>query len=253
MSMNKNKKSLLRFNFNMVEVALAMLVISLGLSTVLVLFPAGMKASRQAEEENHLVEAAEAMESYIRMNYSTANKLPDVLTCDSSDGTGDSVVESKFGLTSSANKNSSIIRLNNNTAHAFLYRKLTEADGQVITEFSCVVRLLRADLRKGIESTVQSGDHANAIAYFPVASGSSDVSVTYKGSGGNDDTVNFKKITAASSNAGFAKASSDNLEYFRVINMEISYPADKPYSARKKRVFRLEIFDENYEPKGNTP
>ena len=253
MFMNKSKKSFRRFNFNMVEVALAMLVISLGLSTVLVLFPAGMKASRQAEEENLLVEAAEAMEAYIRMHHNdttSATQLPDVLTYNSSDGTADSVVESKFSPTSNANKNSSIIKLNNGTAHAYLYRKLTEADGQTVTDFSCVVRLLRADLDKGIGHEVKND---STIAYFPTASGTSTSQVTYK-KGSATGSVKLEKISAAGSSKGLAKDSSGKeLKYFQVINMEISYPADKPYSERKKRVYRVEIFDESYEPEGKLP
>ena len=246
MSISNSKKSLLRFGFNMVEVALAMLVISLGLSTVLVLFPAGMKASRQAEEENLLIEAAEAMEAYIRMNYNDSSKLPDVLAHDSTDGTADTVVESKFSPTSSTNKNSSVIRLNNSTAHAFLYRKLTEADGQTVTEFSCVVRLLRADLDKGIGPDLQN---KSTLGYFPAASSSNATGLN----GASD--VYFKEVVSSGNTDGkvaYVKSgtTTDTLDYLQVIDMEISYPADKPYSARKKRVYRLEIFDENYHAKG---
>ncbi len=220
----KNKRRRRVFGFNMVEVALAMLVISLGLSTVLVLFPTGLKASHQAEEELNLADAVDAMETYIRLK---ADKLggteAKVLTHDSTDGITDGgadVVESSFSPSTNANKYKAILQQGN----AYLYRKLVEMNGEVITEFSCVVRLLQADVGKGI-AAAHSG--SNVIGYF----------LKYGG-----DRVNL----TASSQTGAASADDSQLAYFKVIDMEVSYPADLPYAERKKRVYRLEIFDGNY-------
>lgn len=210
------------FGFNMVEVALAMLVISLGLTTVLVLFPSGLKASRQADEEMQVADAVDALETYIRLNHSDIGV--DVLGHDSSAGTADSVLETSFSPTSNTNKYRAIIALNNSTAKAFLYRKLVEMNGEVITEFSCIARLLRADLGKGIGASASSDSE---IGYFPTF------------------PSGFEKIEAGDGEKGKVKGDG-TLDYFQVIDLEVSYPADKPYGERKKRVYRLEIFDENY-------
>ncbi len=219
------------FAFNMVEVALAMLVISLGLSTVLVLFPAGLKASRQAEDESNLIEAAEAMETYIRNKFTAdpdGDFEVDILDHDDDDGTADKVLETSFSTTSTANKHKAVIA--DKDVNAFLYRKLVHIDGESVSEFSCVVRLLKPDLGKGIKSDVEND---SAIAYFPTSGNGDD-----KISDGSKEIVALDKITA------------NNLpDYLQVVDMEISYPAGKPYKDRKKKVFRLEMFDESYDKK----
>jgi len=55
-----------RFKFNMVEIALAVAVISIGLSAVMVLFPVGINATRAAMDENICNDAAEYITRYIR-------------------------------------------------------------------------------------------------------------------------------------------------------------------------------------------
>ncbi|MBQ7207164.1 MAG: hypothetical protein IJS01_05135 [Lentisphaeria bacterium] len=55
-----------RFKFNMVEIALAVAVISIGLSAVLVLFPVGINATRAAMDENRSSDAVEYVTRYIR-------------------------------------------------------------------------------------------------------------------------------------------------------------------------------------------
>ena len=63
-----------RFKFNMVEIALAIAVISIGLSAVLVLFPVGINATRAAVEENCCGDAAEYITRYIRGRFLDAWK-----------------------------------------------------------------------------------------------------------------------------------------------------------------------------------
>lgn len=55
-----------RFKFNMVEIALAIAVISIGLSAVLVLFPVGINATRAAMDENCCYDAAECVANFVR-------------------------------------------------------------------------------------------------------------------------------------------------------------------------------------------
>lgn len=59
-----------RFRFNMVEIALAIAVISIGLSAVLVLFPVGINATRAAMDENCCYDAAECVANFVRSELS---------------------------------------------------------------------------------------------------------------------------------------------------------------------------------------
>ena len=54
------------YKFNMVEIALAIVIIAIGLSSVLVLFPIGINATREAIEESLAPEISEYVVHYIR-------------------------------------------------------------------------------------------------------------------------------------------------------------------------------------------
>lgn len=60
------KKRFIRHGFNMVEVALALAIIAIGISSILVLFPVGANANKAAIANNNLADIAEYMMSYIR-------------------------------------------------------------------------------------------------------------------------------------------------------------------------------------------
>ena len=62
-----------RFRFNMVEIALAIAVISIGLSAVLVLFPVGINATRAAMDENCYYDAAECVANFVRSELSKSS------------------------------------------------------------------------------------------------------------------------------------------------------------------------------------
>ena len=53
------KRQIRKYPFNMVEIALAMAIIAIGLSGILVLFPVGINASKSAIADNNLADIAE--------------------------------------------------------------------------------------------------------------------------------------------------------------------------------------------------
>ena len=57
------------FKFNMVEIALAIVVLAIGLSSILVLFPIGINATRAAMEANLAPEMEEFVVNYVRSEY----------------------------------------------------------------------------------------------------------------------------------------------------------------------------------------
>lgn len=57
------------YKFNMVEIALAIVVIAIGLSSVLVLFPVGINATRAAVEENIVPDVSAVVVNFVRGEY----------------------------------------------------------------------------------------------------------------------------------------------------------------------------------------
>ena len=55
-----------RFNFNLVEIMLAVVILSLGMTSVFVLFPAGLSNHRTAMAENSVADLAEFIISHVR-------------------------------------------------------------------------------------------------------------------------------------------------------------------------------------------
>lgn len=55
--------------FNMVEIALAIAIIAIGISAILVLFPIGINATRAAMDENSSTDVAEYIANYVRGQY----------------------------------------------------------------------------------------------------------------------------------------------------------------------------------------
>ena len=54
------------YKFNMVEIALAIAIIAIGLSAVLVLFPVGINATRAAMDENSSADVSEFVANFVR-------------------------------------------------------------------------------------------------------------------------------------------------------------------------------------------
>ena len=57
------------YKFNMVEIALAIAIIAIGLSAVLVLFPVGINATRSAMDENSSADVSEYVANFVRSQY----------------------------------------------------------------------------------------------------------------------------------------------------------------------------------------
>lgn len=59
----------IKYNFNMVEIALATAVIAIGISSILVLFPIGINATRAAMEENCYSDAVETVTAFVKSEF----------------------------------------------------------------------------------------------------------------------------------------------------------------------------------------
>ncbi len=209
--------------FNMVEVALALLVISLGLSTVLTLFPAGLKATREAENANNLVEAAEYAFVYLQtlVNDASKNDLAEIKTAGADSKTHDAL--------------NSAVRIEEKSDGTYIYHKsIKQAGGSdYIEDFSCVIRIL--DAEKGMSGTDSSGSEVIAL---PLAQSG--------GAGFSVDGNSFKLLAKGDS---FGSAGGKNVsDVVKVLNVELSYPAGAPYDGRTKRTFRMVFLSNTFTP-----
>ncbi len=192
--------------FNLVEVALAIAVMGIGVAGIMALFPVGMNSSRDAIAENYAADSADFFISYIEreckesdaswQNYiqrlysnggfysmSDSTPAPDFFTAS---------VESGISTTPIADINSDGIKVYNHTTNSSLYR-VTQGAG-TCTDYDAIIRIWKT----AVVSTLYSGDWTS---YSDTDYGTS---------------------------AG--------------LNVEMSWPAGAPYSQRSKRCFYKEVF-----------
>lgn len=223
--MNKNR--VLRYNFNMVEVMLAIVIITLGISSVLVLFPVGLNANKGAVADNSIADIAEYVMAFVRAKSlsegvvnsdSESNPAPfksgTALTaakifCDRASG-GKETVEDVEDLPSSFvpvdRSDRGIATLFKMGDGTYLIRQMSGPEGNRFVDFSAVAR-------------VYLDDDNFKDDYFP----------------------GFNKMEE--------KKTDHKIEqYLWPVVLELSWPADTPWREREKRYFRFEIFNTLYEP-----
>ncbi len=207
----------------MVEIALALAVLAIGISSILVLFPVGINANRSAIADNNLADISEYLMGYLRAGCAAewtkiAEKKADgknILSSDyfftekladgydsvkdlgntgvDPDGSsyGSKVTDNLYQLTTGTT----------NTNRAFLYKQMT---GTVV-DFAAIVKVWTETPSFYIRNATN-----NNIEQIP------------------------------------SSASSSLKTYAKVLCIEISWPAQAPYAQREKRLFRQEIFNEAF-------
>ncbi|WP_294435776.1 hypothetical protein [uncultured Victivallis sp.] len=233
------KRQIRKYPFNMVEIALAMAIIAIGLSGILVLFPVGINASKSAIADNNLADIAEYIMGYLQAGcnadwiqnanaaegtsptFSFAEQFPvkddedEVLN---SDQTGISL--DSDGDPNGFSEVSDFPNLFYGDSHkVFYYRQMT---GDVV-DFAAVIKIWRVN---GIDFMVPKYDSTatppTIIQEVPSAT----------------DAEEINKIK----------------NYARSFYIEISWPVELPNEEREKRIFRLDIFNQAYKiPAATTP
>ncbi len=204
--------------FNMIEVALAIAVIAIGLSSIMVLFPVGLNASSAAATDNNIPDAAEYMLSYLEAdlisNWRTStgavtdnNKyitntnsiLPDKI----------SLIVSSIGDTILADNDSSAwddvesgIKRHKNIKGYFRFLKTTTIDSEEITDFA-----------------------VDALVWYEPAFARY---VTVDANGKPNYDLPAKEINK--------KAAIE-------LCMELSWPVTQPHSKRETRLYRLTLLN----------
>lgn len=206
------KKRLRKHYFNMVEIALALAVLAIGLSSILVLFPVGVNANRSAIANNNLADIAEYMMGYLRAAC-MAKWIAEA------QGAGDDTLS--FLNDISSTRPSSIFDNKGVNLDTDCKNEITPSGNLFYEEGEFIFKQV-------------SGDTVDFAAVIKVWEDDfNEMRVPSVDAGGNFVYTDFKKPT------GF-----DN--YAKAFCVEISWPAQAPWEQREKRIFRQEFFNEYF-------
>lgn len=240
------KKQIRKHPFNMVEVALAMAIIAIGLSGILVLFPVGINASKSAIADNNLADIVEyimgylqarcneewiknannpptdpnALKNYNETYYPFSNALPSTAPSGTDSSVGDIEgvsLDSELGTNNKFDK--TIHGISISTSNADEKRMVKQATLFIGPKGTFLYR----------QMTNETVDFAAIIKVWR-------------------EKINcyVPKIIKDSETA--PDLIDENIpQYAHNLVLEISWPAEVPYANREKKVFRLEFFNQAYQ------
>lgn len=211
-----------RYNFNLVEIMLAVVIMSVGMASVFVLFPAGLSNHRDAMAENSIADMAELVISHIRAEAALkpdykafADSFPVFGSLGSEPSEDWETVGDGWTFKESS------------TDGYYFVRQLSGPADEPYVDFAAVVRVYKDgnyndEIFIPFRDIPESGD----IRHLP------DLSLTGTSNAGSG-ARNVKAISTA--------------DIVLPLIVEISYPANVAYDERTKAYFRFEIFNEKFE------
>ena len=226
-----------KYCFNLVEIMLAVVILSLGMTSVFVLFPAGLSNHRNAMAENSVADIAELIfsrvraESALAVNYDgfspDVNDFPVRKDCYNDNGSGD-LKEPEGGLDwEDGLSDDEPWTWKKVDKGLYMVRQVSGPAGDHFVDFSAVVAVYKDD----------DNDFGKEL-FIPTKWG------------GNEKVFNSDDIDKSKSGDTTADVKELELDKFIMpLVMEISYPAELPYKDREKAYFRFEIFNDKYELK----
>ena len=240
------KKRLVKHCFNMVEIALALAVLAIGMSSILVLFPVGINANKSAIADNNLADIGEYLMGFLRAGCAAEwAKIADDRK---------STVEA--GETPSAPSQSEFFFSNKIATSYNQVKDLGEPRSGTKYEG---IDPLSDDYKKGGARSITDN------LYLLQSSGSSYENSAFLYKQMTGDIVDFAAVVKVwrEEYSFYALDAADNdytevpvhppssrrasvNQYATVLCIEISWPAQAPYDQREKRLFRQEIFNEAY-------
>lgn len=250
------------FRFNMIEIALALVILAIGLSSVLVLFPIGLNAGKSSVAENNLADVAEQVVAFLQSELTVpahwkedgagATGGVDIAEFDadpSATAIGAMPDVSEFNEVTVGSDSKKIDGLlsctkviDGKTYYYYLYRQYANvaddsdaADSERAVDFEAMIRV-------GLDTASLKEQ------YYPVAGDSGDA----------EGQRQLKNYTRPGKENERVKELGGNLldvdidkllkKCYKTVIVEISWPADAPWAKREKRIFRLEMFNENFVP-----
>ena len=243
--------------FNMVEVMLAIVVISVGMASVFVLFPTGLNAHKDAAADNSMADLAEYIFATVRTTIDVENSKDaaeqkdvdnsfykksdwanavDEAPNDVKEGNVASVGWKEIALFNSTSSTKSVNELDADKVsllqhptkkNIFWVRQMSGPDGDGYVDFSAIGRVY---VDRGTGTGVDNEFFLTVKGNTPVKYG--------------ELTENEKTFPNPSGSGSFE---SDPRYFLLPMVLELSYPAEKPEYERVKKYFRFEIFNEYYE------
>lgn len=240
--LDEMKKRLIKYNFNMVEIALALAILAIGMSSILVLFPVGINANKSAIADNNLADIGEYLMGYLRAGCAAEWAK---------------IAKDRQDQIDAGNMNPS-----GPTANDFFFSR------KIAKDYSSVKDLGETD-GKGIDplsATYEKGGSRSITdnLYLLQSSGSTyaNSAFLYKQMTGEildfaavvkvwKEEYSFYALKASNNTYDKVTVNPGNInspinQYATVLCIEISWPAQAPYAQREKRLFRQEIFNEAF-------
>ena len=224
-------KRIIRRNFNMVEVMLAVIVVALGIASTFVPFPVGLNASKDAVAESRVADISETAALIVQ-----SEDIPNIVE-------------------TASNKGFSFKAIGNSNEH-FCERPTasdnTEIDQTVDPEsLEDSKKVSGTDLYKMgnglyvyVSKVPDSGEvlFAAAVKVYLDRDSSSD-------SGFKDEYFGTLRGNEKYSELLVKEGLSDFINKFLLpVAVEVSWPVTVPAADREKRVFRFELFNSEYDP-----
>ena len=237
------------YKFNMVEIALAIVVIAIGLSSILVLFPIGIKATRSAVEENVAPDIASVVVNFIRgeylKNWNTARGQFPTLNeeqnsfrrtpLDQYQGKNPNKTPQYSDSFTFSNEKNGGLKSSDIPGVYQYYRETKDSDGNVVDEFTATVQIWRPS------STDLTADdkEGNCPLYLPDMYVKDETlktapNILYDSGEGNSNLAKHPKLSEGTEGV-FEKFADSVL-------VEISY-------GDVKKTFRVDLYNPSYEIK----
>ena len=251
----RSKCRLVLFRFNMVEVALALVVLAIGLSSVMVLFPVGLKASQSGVADNNLGDVAERVAAYLQAKCSSSEVWKGdgtfkelsigVFDPDPADSSSPTSDEFSVGDGSAVDGMKGLFQLTKNSQTYYLYQQYSpvgSSGNDRAVDFEAIVRVGWDNATLGSQ-------------YYPKPIKINDDCDDFEW----DKLSSYLRPTPASgvTDPGSGRMGGSGADILdqccRALIIEISWPADVVWSKREKRIFRVEMFNENFVPYPQTP
>lgn len=219
------KRRRIRYYFNMVEIALALAVLAIGISSILVLFPVGINANRSAIADNNLADISEYLMGYLRAGCAAEwakiaadkNNAPNV-----GDYFFTDKIATSYGAIDTVGDSSGI-----------------DPESTDYTDIDSNTRWISPNLYQ----VSTSGSYPNSVFLYKQTTGVIvDFAAVVKVWRENPDFL----IRKADNSIDKIPSPGNLRPYATVLCIEISWPAQAPYAQREKRLFRQEIFNEAY-------
>ena len=249
------KKRLVKHCFNMVEIALALAVLAIGMSSILVLFPVGINANKSAIADNNLADIGEYLMGFLRAGCAAewAKIADDRKAAEEAAEPGEDPVpapsENEFFFSNKIATSYDQVKDLGEPRSGTKYEGIDplsddykKGGARSITDNLYWLKIDETDpIKKKYKNSVflykqTTGDIVDFAAVVKVWR----------------EAYSFYALDAADNDytevpVNPTSYSSDSVnQYATVLCIEISWPAQAPYDQREKRLFRQEIFNESY-------